>query len=186
MTGGSETFSRFKRINSKQRIGLIKKVSRAPGQALSDFNIFKLVAHYWGCEKMFEKWSSPQSVFQILKELSRDQPCDITGIRDYQMIDNAGGIQCPLPDTSNDAAASKDEPAPGLTISVQPERRLFEDGLFYHSVRKARFLFETPGDAPELADNEYSFVLLTGRGTVSQWHTQTRTGKACAVSVTPL
>jgi hypothetical protein len=54
----------------------------------------------------------------ILKELSRDQPCDITGIRDYQMIDNAGGIQCPLPDTSNDAAASKDEPAPGLTISL--------------------------------------------------------------------
>jgi assimilatory nitrate reductase catalytic subunit len=39
------------------------------GQALSDFNIFKLVAHYWGCEKMFEKWSSPESVFQILKEL---------------------------------------------------------------------------------------------------------------------
>ena len=57
---------------------------------------------------MFEKWSSPESVFQILKALSRDQPCDITGIRDYQMIDNAGGIQRPLPDTSNDAAASKE------------------------------------------------------------------------------
>jgi hypothetical protein len=41
---------------------------------------------------MFEKWSSPESVFQILKELSRDQPCEITGIRDYQMIDEAGGI----------------------------------------------------------------------------------------------
>jgi len=117
-TAWHERNGRFKRINSKQRIGLIKKVSRAPGQALSDFNIFKLVAHYWGCEKMFEKCSSPESVFQILKELSRDQPCDITGIRDYQMIDSAGGIQCPLPDTSNDAAASKDEPAPGLTISL--------------------------------------------------------------------
>jgi predicted molibdopterin-dependent oxidoreductase YjgC len=31
-----------------------------------------------------------------------------------------------LPDTFNDAATSKDEPAPGLTISVQPEQRLFE------------------------------------------------------------
>ena len=67
---------------------------------------------------MFEKWSSPESGFQILKALSRDQPCDITGIRDYQMIDDAGGIQRPLPDTFNDAAASKDEPAPGLTISL--------------------------------------------------------------------
>ena len=55
---------------------------------------------------------------------------------------------------------------------------MFEDGLFYHSDRKARFLFETPRDAPELTDNEYPFVLLTGRGTVSQWHTQTRTGKS--------
>jgi anaerobic selenocysteine-containing dehydrogenase len=165
-------------INSERRIGLIKKVSRAPGQALSDFNIFKLVADYWGCGKMFEKWSSPESVFQILKELSRDQPCDITGIHDYQMIDNAGGIQWPLPDTFNDAAASKDEPAPGLTISVQPERRLFENGLFYHPDKKARFLYETPRDVPELPDKEYPFVLLTGRGTVSQWHTQTRTGKS--------
>ena len=64
------------------------------------------------------------------------------------MIDDAGGIQCPLPDTFNDVAA----------------------------------------------DNEYPFVLLTGRGTVSQSNTQTRTGKsgvqpaykACAVSATPL
>ena len=70
-----------------------------PGQALSDFNIFKLVAHNWGCEKNVRK-----VVF--------------TGIRHYQMIDNVGGIQCSLPKTSNDAAASKDAPAPGLTISL--------------------------------------------------------------------
>ena len=41
-------------INSERRIGLVKRVSRSPGQALSDFNIFKLVAQYWGCGKMFE------------------------------------------------------------------------------------------------------------------------------------
>ncbi len=29
-------------INSERRIGLVKRVARAPGQALSDFNIFKL------------------------------------------------------------------------------------------------------------------------------------------------
>ena len=168
-------------INSERRIGLIKRVSRAPGQALSDFNIFKLIARYWGCGKMFEKWSSPESVFQILKELSRDQPCDITGIRDYQMIEDAGGIQWPLADTSDDASASKEYPAYPSMSCVEPERRLFEDGLFYHSDQKARFLFETPRDAPELTDNEYPFVLLTGRGTVSQWHTQTRTGKSAVL-----
>ena len=62
------------------RIGLVKKVSRPPGHALSDFNIFKLVAQYWGCGEMFKEWSSPEAAFQILKKLSRGQPCDITGI----------------------------------------------------------------------------------------------------------
>jgi assimilatory nitrate reductase catalytic subunit len=51
-------------------------------------------------------------VFQILKELSRGQPCEITGIRDYQMIDDAGGIQWPLPDTSNDASLNSRSDGP--------------------------------------------------------------------------
>ncbi|HKM54704.1 MAG TPA: molybdopterin-dependent oxidoreductase, partial [Isosphaeraceae bacterium] len=53
-------------INSERRVGLIKKVSRAPGLALSDFHIFKLAAAYYGCGALFEEWDSPESVFQIL------------------------------------------------------------------------------------------------------------------------
>ena len=34
-------------INSERRLGLTRKVSRAPGQALSDFSIFKLIAEVW-------------------------------------------------------------------------------------------------------------------------------------------
>jgi predicted molibdopterin-dependent oxidoreductase YjgC len=55
-------------INSERRIGLVKKVRRAPGQALSDFHICQLIAHYWGCGGMFARWSSPEAVFQMLKE----------------------------------------------------------------------------------------------------------------------
>ena len=40
-------------INSERRIGVVKKVARAPGEALADFSIFKLIAEYWGCGKMF-------------------------------------------------------------------------------------------------------------------------------------
>ncbi|MGL5095603.1 MAG: molybdopterin-dependent oxidoreductase, partial [Planctomycetia bacterium] len=54
-------------INSERRIGLTKKVRRAPGQALSDFSIFQLVAKYWGCGDLLAEWSSPEAVFQILK-----------------------------------------------------------------------------------------------------------------------
>ena len=31
---------------------------------------------------------------------------------------------------------------------------------------------------PEPASAKYPFILLTGRGSASQWHTQTRTGKS--------
>jgi anaerobic selenocysteine-containing dehydrogenase len=164
-------------INSERRIGLIKKVSRPPGQALSDFNIFKLVAQYWGCGDMFNEWSSPEAVFQILKELSRGQPCDFTGIRDYQMVDDARGIQWPLPEEWAPASLPKDRSA-DKALPFAQERRLFEDGVFHHADGKARFLFEAPRELPEPTDSEYPFTLLTGRGTSSQWHTQTRTGKS--------
>lgn len=83
-------------INSERRIGLTRKVARAPGQALSDFAIFKLVAEAWGCGPMFRRWESPAAAFQILKQLSRGRPCDFSGIRDYAHLDEAGGIQWPF------------------------------------------------------------------------------------------
>ena len=166
-------------INSERRIGLVKKVSRAPRQALSDFNIIKLVAQYWGCGKMFDRWSSPESVFKILTELSRHQPCDFSGIRDYRMIDEAGGIQWPFPASA--ILAPNDQSAGHHPTELAQERRLFEDGVFFHPDRKAKFLFEPPCEPPELPDAEYPFLLLTGRGTSSQWHTQTRTGKSAVL-----
>jgi len=150
-------------INSERRLGVIKKVAKAPGQALSDFSIFRLVAHHWGCEEMFADWQQPEDVFHTLKELSRGQPCDITGIDDYQMLDDRGGIQWPYPEgcEENDS-----------------QRRLFEDGQFYHPDGRARLLFEDSRPMPEPPSSQYPYLLLTGRGTASQWHTQTRTGKS--------
>lgn len=149
-------------INSERRIGVIKKVRRSPGQALSDFNIFRLVADRWGCGDLFTEWTNPEAVFQILKRCSAGQPCDITGIKDYQALDTANGIQWPF--------------AAGETPSVDSadnERRLFEDGRFYHPDDRAKFLFEDP--VAMKSSNRFPLTLLTGRGTASQWHTQTRT-----------
>lgn len=147
-------------INSERRIGLLKKVSRAPGQAMSDFNIFRLLANYWGCGEMFRDWTSPEAVFQMLKKCSAGQPCDMTGIRDYRMLDERGGIQWPYP------ADGADD---------RPQRVLFEDGQFYTPDGRAKFLFEEPRPLSEPTSRDYDFILLTGRGSASQWHTQTRT-----------
>ncbi len=149
-------------INSERRIGVAKKVARAPGQALADFHIFSLIAHYWGCDNLFAEWASPQAVFQILKRLSAGQPCDFSGIHDYRHLDECGGIQWPF--TSINAPAT--------------ERRLFADGRFYHADTKAKFIFEAPREVPEKTDADFPFVLLTGRGSSAQWHTLTRTNKS--------
>jgi assimilatory nitrate reductase catalytic subunit len=161
-------------INSERRIGVVRKVSRAPGQAISDFNIFKLVADYWGCGDMFRKWESPAETFHILKQLSAGQPCDITGIDGYEMLDRKGGIQWPFP-AGEDFGAVSDKL---ISSNHVRERRLFEDERFYHADGRARFMFDAPREFPEQPNAKYPFVLLTGRGSAAQWHTQTRTAKS--------
>ncbi len=153
-------------INSERRIGLVKKVALAPGLALSDFNIFKLVAQYWGCGDMFKKWSSPEKVFQLLTELTKGQPCDISGIKDYKTLDQTKGIQWPC--TDDDIG----------NLSIQNERRLFADGKFYHPDGKAKFIFSDLTPLAESTNTDYPLILLTGRGSSAQWHTQTRTKKS--------
>lgn len=173
-------------INSERRIGVLKKVRKAPGEALSDFSIFRLIAEYWGVGKMFEKWSSPEAVFQILKQLSEGQPCDITGVDDYRMIDEMGGVQWPFKEGQGSRGESRETDDKGprpSTLDPQPsnERRLFEDGRFYHADGRAKFLFEDPRPMPEQPSSQFPMILLTGRGTASQWHTQTRTSKSAVL-----
>jgi assimilatory nitrate reductase catalytic subunit len=166
-------------INSERRIGVIKKVRRAPGQALADFAICQLIAHYWGCGDMFAKWTSPEAAFQLLKEISRNQPNDITGIADYRHIDENGGIQWPLSlSTLNSQLSPSPLDLPQAAVSTPKERRLFSDGRFFTPDGRARFVFDEPRPMPEPPCDEYPFVLLTGRGTSAQWHTNTRTGKS--------
>jgi anaerobic selenocysteine-containing dehydrogenase len=170
-------------INSERRIGVVRKVARAPGGALADFHVFKLVADYWGCGEMFRKWESPQAVFQLLKQLSAGQPCDITGIEDYEMLDRCGGIQWPYGAESKEQGARSQTATAGSTprsplLALCSQRRLFEDSRFYHADGRARFLCESPRPFPEQPTSKYPFVLITGRGSAAQWHTQTRTAKS--------
>jgi ferredoxin-nitrate reductase len=85
-------------------------------------------------------------------------------------VKDEGGIDFP----ANASTPQTPQPAPR---PVQ-ERRLFADGKFFHADGRAKFIFESPRPVPEPVSKEYPFILLTGRGTSAQWHTQTRTGKS--------
>ena len=153
-------------INSERRIGTIKQVRRSPGVALSDFRIVQVLADRWGCGPIFAKWSSPEAVFGLLKKLSKGQPCDISGINDYAMLDSAGGIQWPLPEGA---------------FPHGPERRLFEEGKFFHANGRAKFIYDASRALPELPSEEFPLLLLTGRGSSAQWHTETRTKQSAVL-----
>ncbi|MEM7383327.1 MAG: nitrate reductase [Verrucomicrobiota bacterium] len=156
-------------INSERRIGVVRQVSRPPGQALTDFNIFRFLAEAWGCGEMFKDWTDPEAVFQILQQCSAGQPCDLTGIEGYPHLEARGGIQWPLP------AAEDPEDVP------ERERRLFADHRFYTPDGRARFVFDAPQPLPEPANGEYPLTLLTGRGSSAQWHTETRTATSAVL-----
>lgn len=150
-------------INSERRIGRIKRIKKAPGVALADFYIFKLLAENWGCGTMFKNWNEPEDIFRDLQKISEEQPCDISGIEGYKHIENVGSIQWPYPTNNPDNAN---------------ERRLFSDGKFFHKNGKAKFIFALATEIPERPNNEYPLTLLTGRGSSSQWHTLTRTNSS--------
>jgi assimilatory nitrate reductase catalytic subunit len=149
-------------INSERRLGAVRKISDPPGIALSDFEIFRRIADRWGCGEMFAEWTSPEAVFRIIQRASEGRACDITGVDGYAMISERGGVQWPYPAMDADDAT---------------HRRLFENGRFYTQDGRARLLVDEIAPPPEEPDDEYPFLLLTGRGTAVQFHTQTRTSK---------
>src|SRR5690606_20050966 len=97
---------------------------------------------------------------------SRGRPCDISGIRDYRQIEEAGGIQWPLPEGA----------------ALQSERRLFEDGTFFTQDGRACFHFGEPLPLPEETSVRFPLLLLTGRGTSAEWHTGTRTRRSAILA----
>lgn len=162
-------------INSERRLGLVQRVRPAPGQALADFQVFRVLAEAWGCGDVAERWTSPEEAFGLLRELTRGQPCDLTGVRDYVHVDERGGIQWPWSEADAADGAEPDR-----------ERRLFADGRFPTPDGRARFIVEDPRPPAEPTRPSRPLVLLTGRGSTSDWHTRTRTARSATLqSLTP-
>src|SRR5690606_8169286 len=155
--------------NSERRISRQRRFQRAAGEAKPDWWIICEVAKRMGCSGF--DFASAHDIFIEHARLS--------GIR------NNGTRAF---DISGLATLSSDE-YEHLTPTQWPvparnhrgTERLFTDGRFFHSDGKARFV-PTPPHAPANApDEEFPFVLNTGR-IRDQWHTMTRTGKVARLN----
>ena len=153
-------------INTERRLSALVPVLEKEEDELSDYEILLGIGEALGMGSLLDKWRTPEDAFKLLRECSKGMPCDITGVT-YERLRDSKGIQWPC--------------RKGEELESD-ERRLFEDGKYYTPSGKAKLIFEDVTENPNATNEEFPFNLNTGRGTVGQWHTHTRTREIQAVT----
>lgn len=146
-------------INLERRISAMRPCLEKEENEKNDYEIIYGVGKALGMGSMLDKWKTPRDCFELMKECSRGMPCDMTGVT-WEGLENSNGIQWPFREGE---------------VLEDDQRRLYEDGKFFTPSKKAKFIFEDVMENPLPTTEEFPYVLNTGRGTVGQWHTQTRT-----------
>ncbi|MCI2778113.1 molybdopterin-dependent oxidoreductase [Clostridium perfringens] len=153
-------------INTERRLSALVPVLEKEEDELSDYEILLGIGEALGMGSLLDKWRTPEDAFKLLRECSKGMPCDITGVS-YERLRDSKGVQWPC--------------RKGEELESD-ERRLFEDGKYYTPSGKAKLIFEDVTENPNATNEDFPFNLNTGRGTVGQWHTHTRTREIQAVT----
>jgi len=148
-------------INLERRMSAMRPVLPRGKNEISDYECILGVARALGMGPAIERWETPEQCFDLLRELSRGKPCDFTGVK-WDDLTDSKGRQWPYPEGKEEEYADD-------------QRRLYGDGIFFTPDGKARFHFEEPLPNPYVPNEDFPVVFNTGRGTVGQWHTQSRT-----------
>ena len=148
-------------INLERRLSPLRKVLERGENEISDYECILGVAKALGMGDAIAKWETPRQCFDLLRECSRGRGCDFTGVH-WDDLTDSHGRQWPYPEGREAEFA-------------QEQRRLYSDGKFFTPSGKAKFIFEEPLGNPIPVTEEFPLVFNTGRGTVGQWHTQSRT-----------
>lgn len=146
-------------INMERRVSAMRPCLQRKEHEISDYEAILGVGQALGMGDLLNGWETPKSCFELMKGCSEGMPGDITGIT-WEGLENSNGIQWPF--------------RKGEVLSGD-ERRLYEDEKFYTPSKKANFMFEEVRENPLPMTEEFPLILNTGRGSVGQWHTQSRT-----------
>lgn len=144
-------------INTERRLSKIQPIFKKEKDEKSDYDIMLGIGRALNMGSLLDNWKTPKKAFETIQKCTENMPCDISNI-DYDKLNNSKGVQWP----------AKGE-------NLEEERRLFEDNIFYTKSKKAQFIYEDILEPPFEIDEDYPYLLNTGRATVGQWHTQTRT-----------
>ena len=152
--------------NSERRISRQRPFQPLPAEVKPDWWIVAEVARRMGFGKEFD-YSGPAEIFAEHARLSTlenggTRGFDIGGLAGLtqQEYENLAPVQWPVPSRGHTGT-----------------QRLFEDGRFQHADGKARFVPTPPSGPGSAVDEDFPFVLNTGR-IRDQWHTMTRTSRS--------
>ena len=152
--------------NSERCISRQRAFLPLPGRAQPDWWVVCEVAKRMGFAQGFD-YEHPHQIFD---EHARLSGTGNDGSRAFDISGLAG-----MSRAEYDALAPIQWPV--LSRGSRGMQRCFGDGRFYHADGKARLVSTPPRPPAHAPDEEYPFVLNTGR-IRDQWHTMTRTGKA--------
>ncbi|WP_204104776.1 MULTISPECIES: nitrate reductase [Spirulina sp. CCY15215] len=153
--------------NSERVVTLCPQFRPQVGESRPDWEIFAEVGRRMGFEEQFN-FTDSSAVYQEFVSLTRDRPCDMTGIS-YDRLQEEGPIQWPCPD--KEQLSDTDDPLPN-----NRGKRLYTNLQFHTPDGRAIFAAYHSRGLAEPPDEEYPFVLTIGR-LYGHWHTQTRTGR---------
>ena len=148
-------------INLERRLSPMRRVLERGENEISDYECVLGVGKALGMGDAIARWETPRQCFDLLRECSRGKGCDFTGVY-WDDLTESHGRQWPYPEGREAEFAEE-------------QRRLYSDGRFFTPSGRAKFVFEEPLENPIPVTAEFPLVFNTGRGSVGQWHTQSRT-----------
>ncbi len=144
--------------NSERMVTLCQAFRPPPQEAKADWEIFAEVGRRLGFVREFS-FANSAEVYAEFVQLTRDRPCDMSGISHEQLA--ISPIQWPCPEKMGSSSSSK---------------RLYTDLRFHTADGRAHFGAYHSRGLAEPPDPNYPFVLTNGR-VYGHWHTLTRTGR---------
>ncbi|MFD8857443.1 molybdopterin-dependent oxidoreductase [Streptomyces vinaceus] len=166
-------------VNSERNLTLVQGVLDPPGQALPDWQLIARVACEMGFAEGFT-YGCAEEVFEELRQAwNPTTGWDLRGVS-YERL-RGGPVQWPAAPGGPDR-----NPVRYVNDGVSQTPAERPDGsrprlVFPTASGRARFFARPHLPAAELPDDDYPFVLNTGR-LQHQWHTLTKTGKVAKLN----
>ncbi|WP_394552594.1 molybdopterin-dependent oxidoreductase [Agromyces sp. MMS24-JH15] len=167
-------------VNSDRTVTLVQQAVEPPGDAQPDWLTICQVARALGFDTGFD-FASSEEVFEEIRRFWNPQTgWDLRGV-DYERLRRTP-VQWPAPPGDDEDR----HPIRYLNDGVSQRAHVEADGTvprlaFPTPSRRAQFLARPHMDPAELPDDDYPWVLDTGR-LQHQWHTMTKTGRVAKLN----